>query len=60
MMVYVNIIFLSLLAGAAAAGFTWFAWGLLVNVGAYRQHRIETAALKQSDDELADGEGDER
>jgi hypothetical protein len=42
-MVYVRIIFLSLLAGAAAAGFVWYAWGMIVNIGAYRRFKTESS-----------------
>jgi len=46
-MVYVFILFLSLLAGAATAGFVWYAWGFLVNLSAYRQFKAELAGANE-------------
>jgi hypothetical protein len=45
-----RILSISLLAGCAAAGLVWYAWGFRANMSAYLKHRDEanSAALADS------------
>ncbi len=43
-----RIILIAIMAGAVAAGFTWFGWGLFQNIfAASRNRRVPTAVAEQ-------------
>jgi hypothetical protein len=56
-MVYIRIIFLSLLAGAAAAGFVWYAWGVFANVGAYRKFKSNSVTDEVATEDTGENGG---
>lgn len=46
----IKILFIASLAGFAVAGFVWYGWELLENIGTLRKNRQEKAAAEDTED----------